>query len=95
MNLGEIIDTLSKGSVDKWVTLLEGWRVEQIAEVVEEELGLPQQEFISVAQKDEGYLFPDTYLFSAVRRTCRCQVYKIETSQNQNEASNTEEHVYI
>src|SRR5688500_11980584 len=32
MNAEEIIKTLSSGSLDVWVTLLEGWRVEEMAE---------------------------------------------------------------
>ena len=64
MTLDQIVDTLSKGSVDKWVTLLEGWRVEQVARALEDELGIDKEEFITQAKKYEGHLFPDTYLFN-------------------------------
>lgn len=62
MSTGQIIQTLSQGSIDKWVTLLEGWRVEQMAEKLSEELGVDKQAFLASAE--EGYMFPDTYLFN-------------------------------
>lgn len=62
MNFGEIMANLSNGMVDKWVTLIEGWRVEEMAERIEKEMGISKDEFIKVAK--EGYMFPDTYLFN-------------------------------
>lgn len=62
MNTNEIIEALSKGSIDKWVTLIEGLRVEEIAEKLNKEIGVSEDEFIAVAK--EGYMFPDTYLFN-------------------------------
>lgn len=64
MSVDEIIQALSEGTVDKWVTLLEGWRVEQIALQLESKLGIDKQAFITAATPYEGYLFPDTYLFN-------------------------------
>ncbi len=64
MNTNKIIETLSKGSVDKWVTLIEGLRVEEMAEKLSKELGVKSDEFIEAAKNKEGYLFPDTYLFN-------------------------------
>lgn len=64
MTLAEIISTLTKEPQDRWVTLLEGWRVEEIASKLNQELGIDKDEFIQKAQKDEGFLFPDTYLFN-------------------------------
>lgn len=64
MSVREIIDQLIKPPVDRWTTLLEGWRVEQMAEVLSAELGISNSEFITKAAKYEGYLFPDTYLFN-------------------------------
>lgn len=61
MSAEEIVKELSVGVVDKWVTLLEGWRVEEIAEKLNKELGIKTEEFVKVA--NEGYMFPDTYLF--------------------------------
>lgn len=62
MDAREIVKELTSGRVDKWVTLLEGWRVEEMAKKLNEELGTPNEEFIKVAK--EGYMFPDTYLFN-------------------------------
>lgn len=62
MSAREVIEQLTVGVVDKWVTLLEGWRIEQMAEQLNADLGINSQEFIKVAT--EGYMFPDTYLFS-------------------------------
>lgn len=64
MNTAEIIEALSRASVDKWVTLIEGLRVEEMAEKLSKELGVKSDEFIEVAKTHEGYLFPDTYLFN-------------------------------
>lgn len=64
MSLAEIFESLSKGSIDKWVTLLEGWRVEEYAEALNKEIGVDKAEFIKLAKKEEGMLFPDTYLFN-------------------------------
>lgn len=59
----EIIDVLKGGSTDIRVTLLEGWRVEQIAKELNEKLKINEAEFIAAAKENEGYLFPDTYFF--------------------------------
>ena len=64
MSLDEIITNLQNGSLDKWVTLLEGWRVEQMAGQLSLELGVKSDEFIKVAKPNEGHLFPDTYLLN-------------------------------
>ncbi|MCL5783930.1 MAG: endolytic transglycosylase MltG, partial [Patescibacteria group bacterium] len=62
MGAREILQQLTVGVVDKWVTLLEGWRVEEMGQVLHKELGISQDEFVKEAQ--EGYMFPDTYLFN-------------------------------
>ncbi len=62
MTMDEVIKTLSEGSVDKWVTLLEGWRVEEMAKKLNSDLGINSEEFLRNAK--EGYMFPDTYLFN-------------------------------
>ena len=64
MNLKEIISTLSSGATDRWVTLLEGWRVEEMGAKLSSELGIKKEEFIAQAKSYEGQLFPDTYLFN-------------------------------
>ena len=63
MSLTEIVRGLTHGSLDVWVTLPEGWRREQMAQRLAEELiGFDEPEFLAATTKLEGYLFPDTYL---------------------------------
>lgn len=57
----EIARMLTTQPGDTWVTLLEGWRVEEMAEKLNKELGISKEEFIK--KSEEGYMFPDTYLF--------------------------------
>lgn len=60
MNANEIAETLTHGTLDNWVTFIEGMRKEEIAQIVSKNFNIPEVEFISVAP--EGTLFPDTYL---------------------------------
>jgi len=60
MDATTIAKTLTLGSFDVWITILEGWRNEEIALKLASELSLPEAEFLKYAQ--EGYMFPDTYL---------------------------------
>jgi UPF0755 protein len=64
MNVEEVIKELTEGSVDKKVTLIEGWRVEQMADELNKKLGIEKSEFIKEAKPYEGSLFPDTYFFN-------------------------------
>ncbi|QQG44807.1 MAG: endolytic transglycosylase MltG [Candidatus Roizmanbacteria bacterium] len=60
MNADEIAETLTHGTLDVWVTIIEGLRKEEVAQIFSKSLDIPEVEFIS--QSEEGYLFPDTYL---------------------------------
>lgn len=60
-DIEQILEILTSNPLDTWVTLLEGWRVEEMAERLSSELGVSSSEFLKVAK--EGYMFPDTYLF--------------------------------
>ncbi len=51
---------LTHGTLDVWVTTLEGWRTEEIALLLASDLDIPEKEFLKYAK--EGYMFPDTYL---------------------------------
>lgn len=61
MSVAEIAKSLQSGSEDIWVTLIEGWRVEEMADKLNSELRIRTEEFLKLAK--EGYMFPDTYLF--------------------------------
>lgn len=60
LNTVQIAQNLTKGTLDVWVTVIEGLRKEQTAQIFSQELGIPEIEFVKNAR--EGYLFPDTYL---------------------------------
>lgn len=60
MTTQDVAKELTHGFLDVWVTTLEGWRVEEIANRLVKDLDIPEAEFLKVAQ--EGYMFPDTYL---------------------------------
>lgn len=60
MSAYEIADNLIHGTIDKWLTIIEGLRKEEIAEIVSKEFNISQIEFNTIAK--EGFLFPDTYL---------------------------------
>ena len=57
----ETLKVLTNQPLDTWVTLIEGWRVEEMAKKLNSQLGVDEKEFIKTAK--EGYMFPDTYLF--------------------------------
>lgn len=67
MTTAEIAQALTKGSLDVWLTVLEGWRVEEVvdgiyAAFVGKGVTLDKDLLLALAQDKEGYLFPDTYL---------------------------------
>lgn len=61
----EIAFALTKGTDDTWVTLVEGWRNEEIAEELTQTFGpeFDTKKFLELAKDKQGYLFPNTYLF--------------------------------
>lgn len=61
MSADDIIKTLSGKPSENWVTLIEGWRIEEMAQKLNKDLGIDEKEFIKFSK--EGYMFPDTYLF--------------------------------
>ncbi len=65
-SLFQVVDTLSRGPIEIWVTIPEGLRREEIATRFATNLDKNQtftDEFLSFSKGQEGYLFPDTYLF--------------------------------
>ncbi len=82
MTMREIIEALQHGRIEEIaVTIPEGWRAEQIAEMLVEEVGVDGDQFLDLVQAGyfdheflqhrppeatlEGFLFPDTYLLPA------------------------------
>jgi len=68
--LKEIVTRLTSGPEELWVTIPEGLRREEIVEkfisgleMDGEESLVFRQEFLAESQGQEGFLFPDTYLF--------------------------------
>ncbi len=63
MNAREIIQQLRKGRLDVWVTIPEGLRREEIYQILTNEgFNFNFQEWLTLTEEKEGYLFPDTYL---------------------------------
>lgn len=62
----EILNVLQSETQDVWVTLKEGLRAEEIADVIAQSLktSFSATDFSALAVPVEGKLFPDTYLFS-------------------------------
>ena len=78
LSWNELVDALSKGQgIERRVTIPEGWSLAQIVPELSTELGVPEDS-VRAAVRDsalrdelgittptlEGYLFPDTYIFS-------------------------------
>lgn len=68
--LSEIVEKLTSGPEEIWVTIPEGLRREEISEKVVKSLELEGDEakifgevFLKESEGREGFLFPDTYLF--------------------------------
>src|SRR3989344_1170668 len=63
MNLYQIVENLRHGTLDIWVTLPEGLRADEIAGMFKTSLPNYKPEWRNILVVNEGYLFPDTYLF--------------------------------
>ncbi|MCL5432762.1 MAG: endolytic transglycosylase MltG [Patescibacteria group bacterium] len=62
MTAEEIAENLTHGSLDIWVTIPEGKRAEEIAEILRSSLATYDPAWKQNLIENEGYLFPDTYL---------------------------------
>lgn len=58
----EIAEILTHGRLDIWVTIPEGLRAEEIAEILKDNIPSYKSFWKDVLAEKEGYLFPDTYL---------------------------------
>ncbi len=64
MTTEEIIKALTHGTLDIWVTIPEGKRADEIADIFKETLPTFDESWRTSLKAKEGYLFPDTYLFA-------------------------------
>lgn len=62
MDLKKLVDTMSHGTLDIWVTVPEGKRAEEIADTLKQEIPSYNESWRVQLDQNEGYLFPDTYL---------------------------------
>jgi UPF0755 protein len=71
MTPAQIVHELTTSPEDVWITTLEGWRREEVAEMLAEQ-DLPafdKKKFLELTKDEEGYLFPDTYLIAKLSTT--------------------------
>ena len=59
MNAEQVANNLTHGSIDTSITLIEGMRKEEMAQIISKTLDIPEIEIMSKTK--EGYIFPDTY----------------------------------
>ncbi len=60
-----LVELFQHGTNDVKITFLEGWRLEEFALAASEKFeNIDYENFVEIAKESEGYLFPDTYLFS-------------------------------
>lgn len=69
-SLFKIVNQLTSGPVEEWVTIPEGLRREEVVEKYisvlkksEADAEVFRQDFLAITVDKEGFLFPDTYLF--------------------------------
>lgn len=62
MKATEIAENLTHGTLDIWVTIPEGKRAEEIADLLKEKMPQFEESWRAQLRENEGYLFPDTYL---------------------------------
>lgn len=60
MSASEVATNLTHGTTDTSITLIEGMRKEEMAEIISKVLDIPEIEIIRTTK--EGYIFPDTYM---------------------------------
>ncbi|MBI2074635.1 MAG: endolytic transglycosylase MltG [Candidatus Levybacteria bacterium] len=58
----EIALALTHGTLDIWITIPEGKRAEEIADILQDKIPTYKPAWRPVLNRNEGYLFPDTYL---------------------------------
>lgn len=61
MSADVVANTLTHGTLDIQITLIEGMRKEEMAQIISKALDIPEIEIVRTSK--EGYIFPDTYMF--------------------------------
>src|SRR5438046_5424027 len=61
-SMPQIAEGLTHGVLDIWVTIPEGKRSEEVAEIFKAKLPSYDDAWLTQLKLQEGYLFPDTYL---------------------------------
>ncbi len=90
---------ISKGEIaEKKLTFIEGWRVEQYAQLLDKEEIVKYQDYIKIAKQNEGKLYPDTYQI-AIKTTPQDIVKKMlnnfDQKMNENKISPSQEDLII
>jgi len=62
MSAQEVANGLTHGTLDIWVTVPEGQRAEEIANILKQKIPNYSESWRAELIANEGYLFPDTYL---------------------------------
>lgn len=62
MSAYDLAETLTHGTLDIWVTIPEGKRADEIADLLKEKIPSYNESWRKQLEQNEGYLFPDTYL---------------------------------
>lgn len=62
MNADQIAHALTIGSLDIWVTIPEGKRADEVADILQSKIPTYTEDWRAKLDQHEGYLFPDTYL---------------------------------
>lgn len=62
LSLPEIVEALSSGHSDIWVTIPEGLRNEEIVEILSSSLDIDEALLTPAVKGKQGFLYPDTYL---------------------------------
>lgn len=62
MSASEIAQNLTHGTLDVWITIPEGKRATEIAEILQAKIPTYNSSWVNILSLNEGYLFPDTYL---------------------------------
>ncbi len=62
MKAMEVAEGLTHGTLDIWVTIPEGLRADEVADILKKVMPTYKESWREKLDENEGYLFPDTYL---------------------------------